>query len=131
MRATLAIGLGGLALGVGTLLVVRARPAASLTGSSAVGGVVLLSVGWGLFMIGLAVGRRVPTPRGAPLLLLAGAAWFLPEWNTPGIGSSLVFTAGLVFYALCPAVVGHAALAYPSGRLVSRAEWVAVVIAYA
>jgi len=43
---------------------------------------------------------------------------------------ALAFTAGLVLHAACPPLVGHAALAYPGGRLRSRLERVAVAVAY-
>jgi signal transduction histidine kinase len=42
----------------------------------------------------------------------------------------VAFTVGLVLHAACPPLVGHAALAYPGGRLRSRLERVAVAIAY-
>ena len=41
------------------------------------------------------------------------------------------FTFGLVTYALAPAVVAHAVLAYPSGRLSSPLDRLAVTVAYA
>ena len=56
--------------------------------------------------------------------------WFLAGWDNPGVGVPMAFTAGLVLHAACPALVGHAALVYPGGRLRSRLEWVAVAIAY-
>ena len=53
-----------------------------------------------------------------------GFAWFLLEWNNPGIGSALAFTVGLCLYAACPPLVGHAVLAYPERptRLRARAQ---------
>jgi hypothetical protein len=60
----------------------------------------------------------------------SGLAWFLAEWNNPCAGVALAFTAGLVLHAACPPLVGHAALAYPGGRLRSRLERVAVTVAY-
>ncbi len=53
------------------------------------------------------------------------------EWNNPGIGSALAFTIGLCLYAACAPLVGHAVLAYPSGRLASSWERWTVGVAYA
>jgi signal transduction histidine kinase len=56
--------------------------------------------------------------------------WFLAGWDNPGIGLALAFAAGLVLHASCAALVGHAALVYPDGRLRSRLDRVAVAVAY-
>jgi signal transduction histidine kinase len=69
--------------------------------------------------------------RSGLLLAAAGVAWFFPEWDNPGVGAAAAFTFGLVTYALTPAVVAHAVLAYPSGRLLSRPGRLAVTVAYA
>ena len=116
-------------MGIGTLLLVQQAPAASLAGSAIAGAAALLIAGWLAITVGLLVRLRRPTPFTA-LLILAGFAWFVTEWNTPGASSSVVFTVGLVFGAVCPALVAHAALAYPNGRLASRPERGAVGVAY-
>ena len=64
------------------------------------------------------------------LLVAAGSAWFLVEFNNPGAGSPVVFTVGLLGYAACPALVAHAALAYPGGRLAGRSERAGLLLAY-
>jgi signal transduction histidine kinase len=69
--------------------------------------------------------------RSGLLLAAAGVAWFLPEWDNPGVGTAAAFTFGLVTYALAPAVVAHAVLAYPSGRLASPLDRLAITVAYA
>jgi signal transduction histidine kinase len=61
----------------------------------------------------------------------AGFAWFLPEWTNQGVGSAVGFTAGLAGVAACAPVVGHAALAFPTGRLKSYLERATVSVAYA
>ena len=61
---------------------------------------------------------------------LAAVAWSLQEWNNPGIGVGAAFTVGLVGYATAPAVVAHAVLAYPIGRLASRLERLTILVAY-
>ena len=71
---------------------------------------------------------RRPVP-GA-LFGLAAFAWSLEEWNNPGTGVGAAFTLGLVGYAIAPAVVAHAVLAYPSGRLTSPLERLTIVVAY-
>jgi signal transduction histidine kinase len=125
----LGVWLCGIAVGIGTLLLVHRDPLGSLAGSSVAGGAGLLIAGWLAIAVGLLVRRRRRTPF-ATLLVLAGFAWFVTEWNSPGADWSLVFTAGLVFGAVCPALVAHAALAYPGGRLASRPERYASVVAY-
>ena len=53
---------------------------------------------------------------------MAGAvAWLLGEWNNPGVGSSLVFTVGLVVPLAAPALLAHAALA--PGRALAAAGY--------
>jgi signal transduction histidine kinase len=65
------------------------------------------------------------------LLVAAGFAWFLAEWDSPGVGSAPAFTVGLVFYASSAPLAAWAVLAYPTGRLASRVERVAVGLALA
>jgi signal transduction histidine kinase len=127
----LAVCAVGVPVGVYTLVVVHRSPAFSFAGASTAGAVALLAAGYAL--IGSAVGFwvRRPTRRLGPLLAAAGVAWFVVEWRNPGVGSALVFTAGVCLYAACPALVGHTVLAYPGGRLRSHAERTAVAVAYA
>jgi signal transduction histidine kinase len=77
----------------------------------------LLGAGWALLACGLLFWLRRPGNAVGPLLIAAGCAWFIAEWDTPGAGSSPVFTIGLVLYAACAPLAGWAMLAYPSGRL--------------
>jgi signal transduction histidine kinase len=131
-RWTIAVGLLGLGLtaGVLTLTAAHDHPAYGFAGSSRVAGAALLGAGWALIGCGLAFWLRRPSSRCGPLLTAAGFAWFVPEWNNPELGSSLAFTAALVLSAACPPLVAHAVLAYPGGRLPSRASAVAVGAAY-
>ena len=112
----------GLALGVTALAVVRSAPGGSLAGASAGATVALAAVGWALIACGVVAWARRPASRFGPLLAAAGGAWFVAELNNPGAGSSLLFTLGLLGYAACPAVVAHAALAYPGGRVAGPAR---------
>jgi signal transduction histidine kinase len=130
-RAT-ALGVAAVALAVGafSLDVARDVPSYWFAGTSTFAGVAFLAAGWALIGCGLAFWLRRPASRFGPLLAAAGFAWFLLEWNNPGIGSALAFTVGLCLYAACPPLVGHAVLAYPGGRLSSRTERGAVAAAY-
>jgi signal transduction histidine kinase len=106
----------GLVLGALSVAIVRDAPEGSLAGSATTGSVVLAAVGCALVACGVAAWSRRPSSRFGLLLALAGCAWFAVELNNPGAGSPVVFTFGLLTYAVCPAVVAHAALAYPEGR---------------
>jgi signal transduction histidine kinase len=132
-RAALTIAIAGLAIaaGVYSLHVARDDPTFSYAGASAGGAVALLAGGWALVATGLAA--RLRRSRGAFWLLpVAGFLWFLPEWSNPGIGSSLAFTIGLVFFGIAAApFVGHAVLAYPRRRLHTPLEPAALLLAYA
>jgi signal transduction histidine kinase len=125
----LAIAAVGVAAGLFSLSVARASPVHSFAGASAAGAAALLAGGWGLIACGLAVARTRPESRFGPLLAAAGFAWFVPELNNPG-APALAFTVGLALSALCPALIGHAVLAYPSGSLASRSARAAVALAY-
>ena len=126
-----AISALGAAAGVFSLDVARDDPSRWFAGTSTVAGLAFLAAGWALIGVGLAFWLRRPGNRFGPLLATAGFAWFLLEWNNPGVGSALAFTVGLCLYAACPPLAGHAVLAYPGGRLGSGLERLAVAIAYA
>jgi signal transduction histidine kinase len=128
--ARLGLLAAGLALGVVSLAIARGEPAYALGGGSLGAGVAGLVAGWSLLAVGLGAWARRSASRFGALVAAAGLAWFLAEWNNPGAGVALVFTVGLVLQAACPPLVGHAALAYPGGRLRSRLERVAVAVAY-
>src|SRR5215470_1457082 len=111
-RSLSAIAVAGLAVAVGvySLAVARGDPSHSFAGASAAGAVALLGAGWTLVAFALLLRLGMPGSRFGPLLAATGFAWFLAEWNNPGIGSALAFTIGLCLYASCPAVAGHAVL---------------------
>jgi signal transduction histidine kinase len=121
----------GLALGAFSLALARDQPAFSFAGSSAEGAVALLGAGWALLACGLAYWGRRPGNAVGPLLVAAGCAWFLSEWDNPGVGSAVVFTVGLVSYAACAPLAAWAVLAYPGGRLGFWEERVGVAISLA
>jgi hypothetical protein len=127
----LAVVVAGLALGAGSLAIARSAPGGSLAGASTASAVALLGVGWALIACGVVAWARRPTSRFGPILAAAGGAWFVVELNNPGIGSPILFTFGLLVYAACPALVAHAALAYPGGGAGGGLERVGLAIAYA
>ena len=93
---------------------------------------VVLLVGAGLCSVGVGVAgvfRRSGTPFGL-LIASAGCLWFVTQWNTADVNSAMLFTIGLVGWAAFPAVVAHAALAYPSGRLNTHHDRVGIVAGY-
>jgi signal transduction histidine kinase len=120
----------GLALGAFSLAITREDPF-SFVGTSLGAAVALLGAGWALLACGLAYWGRRPGNAVGPLLAAASCAWFLAEWGNPGVGSGAVFTVGLVLYAACPPLIAWTMLAYPSGRLASWGERVAVSVALA
>jgi signal transduction histidine kinase len=117
----------------GLLTLGRARhdSAGSFAGASTLGAVAELAAGWGLIFAGLIFWERHRGNRCGPLFVGAGLAWFLPEWTNQGAGSAVGFTVGLVGVAACAPFVGHAALAYPTGRLKLYIERTTVSVAYA
>jgi signal transduction histidine kinase len=118
-------------LGGFSLAVARDEPAFSFAGSSTGGSVALLGAGWALIGCGLMFWGRHRGNAVGPLLVAAGFAWFVGEWDSPGVGSAPVFTVGLVFYAASAPLAAWAVLGYPTGRLASRVERVAVGLALA
>jgi len=117
------------AVGVFTLDLVHGDPDSSFAGAGVLGRGALAAAGFALAAAGLAAWLRGGHRFGS--LLVAGSlAWFLLEWIVPKNPSSLAFTTGLVLYACCFPLIGHAVLAFPSGRLDSAVERITVAGAY-
>ena len=121
----------GSALGVFSLAIARDNPTFSFAGTSLGGAVALLGAGWALLAGGLAFWGRRPGNAVGPILVAASVAWFVAEWDNPSIGSAVGFTIGLALYAACPPFVAWAMLAYPSGRLASWGERLAIGVTLA
>jgi signal transduction histidine kinase len=121
----------GLAVGVLSLVIARNTPSYGFAGSSLASAAAELGAGWALIAAGLIAWARRPASRFGLLLAAGGFGWFLVEWNNPGIGSALGFAIGLVLYTVCPALLAHAALAYPSGRLSGWLDRAGLISAYA
>jgi signal transduction histidine kinase len=121
----------GLALGASALAISRSEPAGSLAGGSTTQSLVLAGIGCALVGCGVVASARRPLSRFGAILAAAGGAWFAVELNNPGAGSPVLFTLGLLTYAACPALVAHAALAYPDGRIDGRLARAGLGLAYA
>ena len=78
---------------------------------------------------GLIAWTRRPESRFGPLMIAAGFANFLStlSWTTHDV----TYTIGQALDFVAPALFLHLFLAFPSGRLVGRAERIIVVTAYA
>jgi signal transduction histidine kinase len=79
-----------------------------------------LLVGWSFIGTGLFAWWRRPGNRTGLLMVAAGFAWFATGLSASD--NDLVFTIGIALDALFPALIGHLLLAFPSGRLETRAE---------
>ena len=73
-------------------------------------------------------GRRGRATTSARCSSPAGFAWFVAEWDNPAVGSSAVFTIGLVLSMACPALVSIVIFAHPSGRMPGWPERSAVAV---
>jgi len=127
----LALGAFGAAFGLLSLAEARSAPGESFGGTSWAGAAAELAAGWALITVGVVESWRRPANRTGLLFTGAGIGWFFAEWNNPGLASPAAFTFGLIVAALAPPLVGHAALAYPTGRLDSRLGAGVLLAAYA
>jgi signal transduction histidine kinase len=126
----LAMWLGAFGFGLLSFLIAQSHPGATFGGESWEAGVAELVAGWAMIGAGLYVWWGREEARSGFLLAMAGMAWFVAEWDNPGIGIGVAFTVGLAAHPLAPALVAHAVLAYPFGRLSSRVERLAITVAY-
>ena len=124
-RALVALACASVAAGLGTAALVLASDHVDDRGINAVLGLV---VGWSFAFTGLLAWWRRPTNRTGLLMLAAAFAWFAQELDTAN--GDLLYTVGIACDALFPAVVGHLALAFPSGRLQTRAERLVIAAGY-
>jgi signal transduction histidine kinase len=124
----LAVGVTGVVTGIGTIAIAR-RSGLSFAASSTAAEMLELAAGWALLLAGLLWLGSPARRRFGALLCIAGFAWFVVDWNNPQARSSVLFTAGLVLSAVCPAVVAHAALRAAALRP-HRFEALLVAVAY-
>ncbi len=119
-----------IAFGLLSLAIATRYPGTTYAGRSVEAAVAKLLAGSALIGAGLYLWFGWRRPASGALFGLAAFAWWLEEWNNPATGVGAVFTVGLVGYAIASAVVAHAVLAYPFGRLASPLERLTIVVAY-
>jgi signal transduction histidine kinase len=120
-RALLALALVGLVAGLALVAIVLSSDHVDDRGLEA--GLGLL-VGWSFIGTGLFAWWRRPGNRTGALMVAAGFAWFATRVSASD--DDLLFTIGIALDGIFPAVIGHLLMAFPSGRLQTRAErWAA------
>jgi signal transduction histidine kinase len=114
-----------LALAAGTAALILASDVTDTPGLTAA---LTLLVGLSWSAIGLVQRLRRPANRLGSLMLLFGFVWFLGRWIY--VNPSLLYTIGLFVGAVFFAVLGHALLAFPGGRLEGRLPRLIVTAGY-
>jgi signal transduction histidine kinase len=119
-RALWALAAVGFAFGLAVLALILTNGLLELRGAWAAGS---LLVGWSFIGVGLFAWGRRPDNRVGMLMAAAGFVWLV---NSAGLSDlPLVFTLGTVLGTVFFAVAIHMLLAFPTGRLQSRAErWI-------
>jgi PAS domain S-box-containing protein len=118
---------GGAALAVGAVVLAANVTSNHQSQRGLAGGLELL-VGWSFVFAGLVAHSRRPENASGRLLALVGIAFLLG--NLSVANDRFLYTLGETLGALSLAVFVHLLLAYPEGRLRTRAERVAVVCGY-
>ena len=116
-RALFLLGAAGLGLGALYLALVLGSDHTDDRGLTAALG---LLVGWSFVGTGLFAWWRRPENRTGMLMTAAGFAWFAT--GVSAANDEVVHTIGLAVDGLFPAVVGHLLMAFPTGRLETRAQ---------
>jgi signal transduction histidine kinase len=124
-RALLLVGAAGLVSGAVYLAVVLSSDEVDDPATTAVLG---LLVGWSFVGTGLLAWWRRPGNGTGPLMAAAGFAWFAA--GLADADDDLLHTIGIAADALFPAFVGNLLLAFPTGRLETRAERFVAAAAY-
>ena len=99
-------------------------------GSSGWAAVVELAAGWGLVVAGLLFWHLRPGIATGPLAVAAGFAWFASDWVGWEGGPALVRSVGMLVAGLWLALLVHAVLAFPQGRLQSLPARLLVATVY-
>ena len=95
----------GVALGLWARAVAASRRALSFASRTSWGTIFLLVAGWSAMVAAVVVLRE--RRRCALLLYAVGTWWFVRELASPSVEVPLAFTAGLVLFAVGPALVAH------------------------
>jgi signal transduction histidine kinase len=89
--------------------------------------IVTLAVGASFMGSGAVAWWRRPANRTGPLLVLVGYLWFLPSLSY--IPNNVPWTISQLYSTLYQPVLGYLALAYPTGRLLTRWDRRVIVLA--
>jgi len=111
-------------------IAIARRAGLSFASSSTTAEVSELAAGGALIVAGVLASRGRARRQFGGLLVAAAVAWFIVDWNAPEAGSNLMFTAGLLLSALCPALLAHAALRHAALDL-QAVETLLIVLGYA
>ncbi len=109
--APLAVAYGVIAVGVAT----RHGTFTTYAGRSTAAAAVELTAGWTLVAAGLVAWWRRPRVPAGPLAVLAGFAWFTPDWIGWQTGPAAVRALALAGQGLTLAAVVQLALGAPTG----------------
>jgi signal transduction histidine kinase len=90
-----------------------------------------IAAGLGLLVAGGLAFSQPRTRRLGLLAMLAGVAWFGPDWEGAEQGPELLRSLGALIAPFALVLVLHLALALPAGRIRSQAARAALVVAYA
>jgi signal transduction histidine kinase len=112
-----AVGAAGLAFGTAVAALILGSDHVHERGVEAC---LALLVGWSFIGTGLFAWWRRPANRTGLLMTAAGFAWFLSQLSASD--DDLLFTIGIALDGLFIAIVAHLLVAFPTGRLQTRAE---------
>jgi signal transduction histidine kinase len=124
-RALVGLGLAGVVIGLLALSLIVTSDHATSRGLFAA---FTLVVGWSFLGTGLFAWWRRPDNRTGALMTATGFAWFLQAMtaaNSPGI-----FTAGFALNTLAYGLLIHMLVAFPDGRLTTRAQRAVMTMAW-
>jgi len=128
-RATIYVAGAALLAGVTAAILTATREHEELraVGHPAVWAFVLV-IGWSFIGSGIVAAARGLGSRFGALMIGAGFAWFAAALSASGI--PVLFTIGTLLASLWIAIFVHALMAFPGGRLESRAARVVVAAFY-
>jgi signal transduction histidine kinase len=117
----LSLAVAGLALGIAAYY-------AQINALNSRHAVAQVAIGWAYLFAGLIAWDRRPGNRMGRLMVLAGLAVLARQLRYSD--SAFLFTVCFIFGDVGYALIGHSALAYPTGRVTDRAERALVIAGY-
>ncbi|HSS40947.1 MAG TPA: sensor histidine kinase [Solirubrobacterales bacterium] len=124
-RALVALGVLAFLLGLGSAALVTTSDHASPRGLLLA---VVLIAGWSFAFTGLYAWGRRPGNNIGPLMTAVGFTWFFQAFSTAN--NPWLFALGFLGQTLPFAILVHLLVSFPSGRLQTRLQKVAVGLAY-